>query len=237
MKWRYPAYVILGIFLTSCGAVQKATNHGLNDGNYRLTLPDGKKEHVYAAVSADSITTYAIPKKARSTGNVTPQIFYFTATPEHPVTSDFTLMKSEWDFDITTVLFKYRFSTNTLPAQLNANLNLAGYFGYKKEFFRFRDSKTPDNRHKTDLQHYSLDAGFFTGFGSTPMNPSTTNGYLQTEYDGFIWQYGGAVFVGWDIFTFGVGLGFDSLLDKNRQNWIYQGKPWLGLMIGLTLSN
>ena len=237
MKWRYLAYVILGFLLTSCGAIQKATNHGLNDGNYRLKLPGGEKENVYAAVSADTIATYAISKKAQSTGNVTPKIFYLTSTSEHPATSDFTLIKSDWDFDITSVLFKYRFSTKTLPAELNSNLNLAGYVGYKKEIFQFRDSESPDRKHKTKSQHYSFDGGLFTGFGSTHMNPSTTNDYLQKEYEGFIWQYGGAVFGKWNIFTLGVGLGFDCLLDKNRKYWIYQNKPWMGLLIGLTLSN
>ena len=237
MKWRYPAYVIFGILLTGCGAVQKATNHGLNDGYYRLTLPDGEKEKVYVAVSEDTLVSYTVTKNNQITDSVKPKVFYITAVPEHPVTSDLVLVKSDWDFDITTVFFKYRFPSETLPGQLNANLNLAGYVGYKKEYFHFRDSKTPDSRHKSHLQHFAVDAGFFTGFGATPINPSTTNNYLQKEYDGFIWQYGVAAFGKWNIFTLGVGLGFDSLLDKNRQYWIYQGKPWIGLMIGLTLSN
>lgn len=82
MKWRYLAYVILGMLLNSCGTIQKATNHGLNDGYYKLTLPDRKKENVYAVVSADTIAIYAIAKTTQSTENVSPRVFYLTATPE-----------------------------------------------------------------------------------------------------------------------------------------------------------
>lgn len=32
------------------------------------------------------------------------------------------------------------------------------------------------------------------------------------------------------------GLGFDTLLDRNAQFWIYQERPWLGLMLGLNLN-
>ncbi len=224
------------LLLTGCGALQKATMHGLADGYYKLTLPGRAPEHVYAVVNEDSIISY----RAKDKGSLLQDslvVLKLRPSPEHPVTSNFLLMKTGFDFDITTVLFKYRFNTQTLPPQLNANLNLAGYLGYKKEFFRFRDAIKPDKQHKSVLNYYTIDAGFFTGFGSTPINASTTAGHLQTEYDGMIWQNGVATFVGWGIFTFGIGAGFDTLLDSNRKNWIYNGKPWMGLLIGLTLSN
>ncbi|WP_157766391.1 hypothetical protein [Pedobacter ginsengisoli] len=31
-------------------------------------------------------------------------------------------------------------------------------------------------------------------------------------------------------------LGLDMLTDKNRTNWIYQGKPWVGILFGITLN-
>ncbi|HLO82174.1 MAG TPA: hypothetical protein VK166_14510 [Chitinophagaceae bacterium] len=229
-------FPIMILVFTGCGTLQKATMHGLSDGYYKLSLPGRPAEKVYAVVTEDSITTYGVVGKD-SLSKDPGAILWLNPNPEHAATTNFLLQKSGMDFDITTVLFKYRFKTQALPPQLNANLNLAGYVGYKKEYFRFRDLTKPDKQHKTDLNHYTIDAGIFTGFGSTPINPSTTAGHLQTEYDGFIWQNGAAVFVGWGIFTFGIGLGFDTLLDSNRSNWIYNGKPWTGIIIGLTLAN
>jgi hypothetical protein len=229
-------FPILILFFSSCGTLQKATMHGLSDGYYKLSLPGKTAGKVYGAVNEDSIITYRVAgKDSLELGS--PTILRLRPSPEHPVTTNFLLSNAGIDFDITTVLFKYRFKTEALPAQMNANLNLAGYVGYKKEFFRFKDVTKPDKLHKSDLNYYTIDAGIFTGFGSTPLNPSTTAGHIQTEYEGFIWQNGVAVFFGWGIFSFGVGLGFDSLLDPNRNVWIYNGKPWTGLLIGLTLSN
>ena len=229
MKW--PFWIALPILLaaTGCGTLQQATTHGLSDGKYKLVSDQGRQP-VYLSVKDDSLAIYTIKENVLSKDSAILIQFDVDHSP-------LKLSKSGLDFDIATILFKYRFKTNTLPAQVNSNLNLAGYLGYKKEFFRFTSRKTPDGRFKTHRLHYSFDAGLFTGFGATTMNASTTNGFLTTEYDGFIWQNGAATFIGFDIFTFGIGVGFDTLLDSNRKTWIYNGKPWLGLMIGLTLQN
>lgn len=229
MKWFHQIALLMIITVTGCGTLQKATTHGLSDGKYRLG-PNQQRQEAFLSVAEDSLVICPVKGKPLPPDSAT--VFYFNS--DHP---PLKLSKTSIDFDIATILFKYRFKTNTLPAQANSNLNLAGYIGYKKEFFRFSSRKRPSGSFKTERLHYSLDAGLFTGFGSTTMNASTTNGYLATEYDGFIWQNGVATFVGFDIFTFGIGLGFDTLLDNNRKDWIYNGKPWLGLMIGLTLQN
>jgi len=33
-----------------------------------------------------------------------------------------------------------------------------------------------------------------------------------------------------------MGIGFDFLLDGNRDVWIYQNKPWLGFAVGINLN-
>jgi hypothetical protein len=237
MKWQHIFHILIAISLSSCGTLKKATLHGLNNGYYHKTNPDGSKQKIYLSVTEDSVICYPVTNKAEINKAEKPDTFYLNTTLSHPVTSGLKLQKTGLDFDITTVLFKYRFKTDALPAQLNANLNLAGYIGYKKEFFNFRDQQHPDGRHTSDLQHFTIDFGILSGFGSTPVNPSTTANRLNIEYDGFVWQNGGAVFVGWNIFTFGIGVGCDILLDQNKNHWIYNGKPWLGLVIGLTLAN
>ncbi|WP_165940196.1 MULTISPECIES: hypothetical protein [Dyadobacter] len=58
----------------------------------------------------------------------------------------------------------------------------------------------------------------------------------MSEYDGLVWGKGIAGIIGINNFTIGLAIGFDNLLDKNKQVWIYQGKPWLGLAFGLNLN-
>jgi hypothetical protein len=68
------------------------------------------------------------------------------------------------------------------------------------------------------------------------MNPWVTENQITQEYDGVVWSKGIAGIIGIDNFTIGLALGWDHLLDKNKNYWIYQGKPWLGLAFGLNLN-
>jgi hypothetical protein len=86
------------------------------------------------------------------------------------------------------------------------------------------------------LNHYGLSVGVLTGLGVTAVNPTTTQAMTEQEYDGIIWQNGVALIMGVNTFTFGLGVGLDKLLDANREIWIYQRKPWLGITLGLNLN-
>ena len=236
MKTRSFLLLILpGWLFSSCGVLQQSTLHGLRDGYFISKNEKGEKRKVYATVSPDSLSIFPVSQKHLDTGQVStfPLLYgqYRTRLPR------FTLIQSSMDLDVTTVLFKYRFRNKDLPGQLNTNFNLSVYMGYKKEYFKFSNQHKPTGYFNRKLVHLSMDAGLFCGLGSTNMNSSVTSGRLSVEYDGLIWQKGVAVFFGWENITIGLGLGFDGLLDKNRHYWIYQEKPWAGLMIGLTFSN
>jgi hypothetical protein len=60
-----------------------------------------------------------------------------------------------------------------------------------------------------------------------------TSNQVELEYDGVVFQKGIAAFFGIDFLTFGVALGFDNLLDDNHKYWVYNQKPWIGLMLGI----
>jgi hypothetical protein len=68
------------------------------------------------------------------------------------------------------------------------------------------------------------------------MNPFVTNNNIQSEYDGVVITKGIAGLIGVGEFTFGGAVGFDNLMDKNRNTWIYQGKPWLGFTVGFNIN-
>jgi hypothetical protein len=157
MKWLYWIGLSILFTATACGTLQKATTHGLSEGKYKLASDQGTQP-VYLSATDDSLAMYHLKGDGLSTDSAI--VFHFDR--DH---SPLKLSKSGLDFDIATILFKYRFKTNTLPAQVNSNLNLAGYLGYKKEFFRFSSQKTPDGKYKTRRLHYSFDAGLFTGLG------------------------------------------------------------------------
>ena len=49
-------------------------------------------------------------------------------------------------------------------------------------------------------------------------------------------QGGFAGFIESNIASFGIAVGFDYLLSKDRQIWIYDGKPWIGFVVGIALN-
>jgi hypothetical protein len=80
-----------------------------------------------------------------------------------------------------------------------------------------------------------LNLGIFAGIGSTPVNPTVTNNLVNQEYDAMIFQKGVAGFISFGQMSLGLAVGFDNILDKNKSFWIYNQKPYLGLII--TVSN
>ena len=68
------------------------------------------------------------------------------------------------------------------------------------------------------------------------MTPSTTNNAFSTEYDGLVLQKGIAGIVAINKLTIGISVGLDNLLGKNNKTWIYENKPWFGLMLGLNIN-
>jgi hypothetical protein len=146
------------------------------------------------------------------------------------------LMKTSVDIDLISVLFKYHFSTPTIPNQFSETFNAAVHAGVRKDFFHFRNHRTPLQTNLQHMNHFEIDGGVFAGLGTTLINPSVTENNLAVEYDGLVLQKGVAAFIGVQNFTIGVGWGSDQLLDKNHTYWIYSGKTWLGVIIGLKLS-
>ena len=42
--------------------------------------------------------------------------------------------------------------------------------------------------------------------------------------------------IGLKTLTVGFGVGWDYLTDRDKNIWIYQNKPWIGLTLGLNLN-
>ena len=225
-----------GLLFAGCNTLKQTATHDLTNGYYKLVTA-GEKQNIYAAVEDSVIRLYPLLSEPGKQPDTTQHDTLFTIQPGiGGIATPVKLIKHSIDLDITTILLKYRFANSTLPNQLNANLNAALYLGYRKDLFMFHDTRDPLHRSKRNISHFEFDMGVFAGIGITPVNPSVTGGRVEVEYDGVIFQKGVAFFLGSHQLTLGLGLGFDGLLDQNKDKWIYQEKPWLGLMIGLNLG-
>lgn len=214
------------LFLTGCATLQNKAKYDLADGKYKLRI-ENQKFDCYIENNTDSIKIYNLSSKIS------------TNLPEKmPMSLSIKqqLIKSSLDIDILTALFKLRPpAKNILPAQINTNFNGNIYLGHRTDIYQIHYKKNPLGIYQRQVNHFGFSGGIFAGLANTAMNPSTTNNKISTEYDGIILQKGISGIMAVNKLTIGLSLGFDNILEKNNA-WIYQNKPWFGLMLGLNLN-
>lgn len=231
---KLPLFGFIILLTGSCTSLRETSVHELDDGYYRVTEKNKAAEKIYLQVTEDSLLLFALPLHP---GQGAGRTVSLNRIPADSLSKPLLLQHSSVDIDLTTILLKYRFRRPSLPGQLNSNFNAALYIGYRRDYYRFRDRKDPLGNRTREMHHFEIDIGPFAGIGATAINPSTTAGLVAEEYDGVLLQKGLAVFVGGGRFSLGLGLGFDGLLNHHRHEWIYQEKPYIGLLIGLNLGN
>jgi hypothetical protein len=145
------------------------------------------------------------------------------------------LHRNTFDIDILTVPFKIRPSVRGFPEQLTADFDAALYLGRRRDNYTIRNVKTRGNS-KLQLTGAGYGYGGFIGLGSVAMNPYVTRNAIDYEYDGFVLNGGFAGIYDAKRFNIGLAVGTDFLVDKNRNSWIYHGKPWVGVLFGIDLN-
>jgi hypothetical protein len=215
------------LLFSSCTTLQNNAKYDLAEGVYQLKI-DNKKFNSYVENNADSIKITNLSSKIS------------TNLPEHinifsPIKQRF--IKSSLDIDILTTLLKIRPRVKEIiPSQLNTAFNGNLYIGHRTDVYQISYQQNPLGSYKRKINHFGFSGGVFVGLGNTDITSSTTNNGISTEYEGIILQKGVAGIIAVNKLTIGLSLGFDNLLDANQDFWIYQNKPWYGLMLGLNLN-
>lgn len=224
------------ILLNSCGVISDPANNELHSDYYTQTQ-EGERQQVYVNVEDEKVEIYRMDRSSGKKFVDTSQIIKsYPETFEGRTLEIPPLWEHNFDLDFLTTPLKFRPAQNGIPPQLNSELNGAAYFGYRMDQYRLSYHKDPLGRSNLQSSRFGFSFGLFTGIGNTAMTPTTTNNHIETEYDGIVWQKGLAAIIGINNFTVGFSLGFDSLLDENREAWVYQEKPWIGLAVGLNLN-
>lgn len=227
-------YCIVAFLFSSCNLLKEGNSYELKDSRYKSSI-NGKSEYFWVQFSDSVMTLFPFRNKIDVNKN-TPLYFSFNENSQPGSPSFLNLSKTGFDIDFLTIPFKYRPSVKSFPNQLNTNFSGAVYAGLRRDLYHFFFSTDPVGGKKREVKHVGLGFGLFSGLGSTAINPWTTQSLVQSEYDGFVFMNGVAGIIAVNNFTFGLCIGFDILLDKNKKAWIYQQKPWAGLTVGLNLN-
>jgi hypothetical protein len=226
---------LIYIVIPGCSPFDKIYSHEFGSGYFKLKGPGVVPGKVYLEAEGDSLIVYPAAGKGNSLApNLSsPQWTTISSISPGGYLYNNTFVKTSADIDLSTVLLKYRPHEGNVPPQLSYNVNGVFYIGFRKDFFKITSHVSAANVRNTFIRHTGFDFGPFAGIGITPVNPTVTMGRTIQEYDGIVFQKGFAIFGTFENMSVGISLGFDNLLDKNRSIWIYNQKPWIGLLIGI----
>ncbi len=227
------ALSVIGV-LASCNTLEKASLHGLNSGYYKVKSDTTSTQNVYLDVTEEKIDVYRRIKRQ-------PDKKQFMTIPLNTITDSLifgpiVFKKQGLDIDITSIILKYRPSVAGLPAQLTTDLNMALYVGWRYDSYKIMSKKNPLGRNYSKISNRGYDFGVFAGPGATLISPFTTRNKRADEYNGMIIQTGVAGFIESNVASFGLAIGYDYLMNSDRQVWIYNNKPWLGFVVGIALN-
>lgn len=220
------------VLFAGCSILKKNILPEMENGQYKIRsgVP---AEKVYAVFEDSAIRLYPFVRPYNPDSSAA-FLFIFNETEKNVL--PLRIKKSSLDIDILTIPFKYRPSLKIFPNQLNTNFNGALFVGYRSDNYHFHYIQNPLRQNQRKVDHFGYSLGVFAGFGSTAMNPWVTQNSITSEYDGLVLLKGIAGILAIRSFTFGIGVGLDHLIDRNKKLWIYQGKPWIGLTVGLNLN-
>ena len=225
--------VVFVVFLTSCNTLEKVSMHGFNSGYYKLESKQESDQNVYVEVTDEKIDVYHQTKKQ-------PDTYAFLTIPLKPSDSiqinPMVFKKESLDVDITAILLKYRPSVYGLPGQMTTDFNIGLYAGWRHDSYKIVSRIDPLGKNHHKINNWGYDFGLFAGPGATLISPFTTQNEVVDEYSGMIIQTGMAGFIESNIASFGIAVGLDSLLNSDREVWIYDKKPWVGFIVGIALN-
>lgn len=237
---KYPrfSWFVLSVFLFSCSAYREAPKFQFSDGYYKVKLAGTKPTKVYVENEEDSIVIYLLRRRGKSLSVNTSSRRKVTLKQikDDSLFQSSVFTHPSFDVDFITVPITYRPVSEGFPRQLSSNFNGSLYLGFRRDIYSVKYNRLILGKFKRSITHYGYSIGGFSGFGITTMNPYVTRNSISIEYDGMVWSKGISLIMGIQNYTLGIALGWDNLLDENHLNWIYQGRPWLGLALGLSLN-
>lgn len=232
---RFINCIFISVIAAGCAPLDEIYSHEFSSGYYKLKSPDKNSGKLYLNMNEDSISVYPLSHDVKSGG------FDISLAKSYQISSvgpgsnihNSTFIRTSVDIDLSTVLLKYRPGAADVPSQLNTNVNGVIYTGFRKDYFKIKSNLSKINEINTFIRHSGFDFGFFAGIGITPVNPTVTENKTPQEYDGIVFQKGFSVFTTYENMSVGLAVGFDNLLDNNNSIWIYNNKPWFGIMLGI----
>ncbi len=121
---------------------------------------------------------------------------------------------------------------DSLSSQVESTFNIGFAIGPKFVFERWKDSK---NLLGTNSNRITLAPGALINFGSTTLDDKSTRPKLTLPRKAFTCTVGIVGLIGFNNVNVGIATGWDFVFGSRNEDWLYQGKNWVGFIVGLDL--
>lgn len=118
-----------------------------------------------------------------------------------------------------STVIKYRPGSSTVNSEIGNDLNIGVMFGFRIN-------------HSQRINHYLL-GGF--NVGSIKLTPSTTGNAITNESNVSSLAPTVSYVIEIDKFQIGAFGGIDILSGSVYKSWVYRGRPWIGVGIGIAI--
>jgi hypothetical protein len=133
MHQRYHILIFLSLFhCYSCSVLERASSHGLEDGQYQWQTGYSMSGKVYLDVSDDQIVAYSITEGRLE---AEPVLVIPLGESDSLCLYPHKFKKQSLDIDFTSNLLKFHPSTAGRPSQLSTDFNAALYAGWRYDTY------------------------------------------------------------------------------------------------------
>lgn len=132
-----------------------------------------------------------------------------------------------------TIALRFRGAVDTIPGSAESGFNLGLSYGYKINRVRWREEK---NAFNSNTSRIGAAGGLLASLGATELSSSNTTGdafAIARKVPSL--SIGAMLAVSFNGFDVGFAGGIDQAIGGHADDWVYQGKPWWGLVLGLGL--
>jgi len=213
-------------FLKPDENIRKYLNQNIKDAKWKVPY-----EYVYYGLidTLRDISNYKLLKSHVNDAT--------TFEGDFKIGDTFNYKTSTTNLQSLTIPFKIRFKQDSISSQISTGVNVGLSIAFKRQLKSYAPISAKSNSapisYKESNFEYSIAP--FLGVTTIDLTAANTGNEMNKDKKVFGLSYGVIGTIGINKFDLGLGFGFDAGLNKESKNWIYQNKPWLGIVLGLDL--
>lgn len=194
-------------------------------------LPDGEDFGQGTLIKNESLPA---GWRTENTGSL-----YYPETKHDPTAEDAHFRYSELKHGIQAMSILLKFRGNIpqdavprIPPQVETGTSFGLAYGFKHSWNSYDANKNVWGKH---VSNFSITAGPMIGGAATDLKAASNAPGLNGDRKSALISYGGFVMLGTGPLNIGYALGADRVLGYGASKWVYNGKIWHGVIVGLNI--